>query len=87
MSDNNDSDDNKIRDLPSVQEGIRNAKTISAIREIYPKAKPILSAAGVDTTTIEHTLESTQNCSVEWGYGSGIDHHIGKDETEEGRYG
>jgi len=39
MSDNNDSDDNKIRDLPSVQEGIRNAKTISAIREIYPKAK------------------------------------------------
>ena len=63
MSDNNDSDDNKIRDLPSVQEAIRNVKTISTIREIYPKAKPILNAAGVDTTTIEHTLESTQNAN------------------------
>jgi hypothetical protein len=26
-------------------------------------------------------------CSVELGYGSGIDRHIGKDEAEEDRYG
>lgn len=51
----------KIRDLPSVKEAVRNAKTLSDLRTIYSTAKPVLNALGIDTTAIEHALENTQD--------------------------
>lgn len=54
-------DNDKIRDLPTVKEAVRNAKTLSDLRTIYPVAKPVLNALGIDTTAIEHTLENVQD--------------------------
>lgn len=51
----------KIRDLPSVKEAGRNTKTLSGLRTIYPEAKPVLNALGVDTTAIEHALENDED--------------------------
>ena len=54
-------DGNKIRDLPSIKKAAQNAKTLSDLQTIYQEAKPLFNVLGIDTTTIESTLENTQD--------------------------
>lgn len=46
----------EIRDLPQVQEAIQSAETMEALGSIFEDMKPVLESIGVDTSTIEHTL-------------------------------
>lgn len=50
-------EEEKIRDIPKIQEMINEAEDLAKFREIFPVIEPFLWLLGVDTNRLEETME------------------------------